>query len=141
MANQDQVLQSSSSSQSTTHRELSPIEDRRSPFFLYHGESPGAILVTKLLIEDNYPNWARAMCMTLDAKSKLGFVDGTITASMVITPLEKIAWSKNNSMISSWILNLVSPHITRSVIYRNIAMEVWNSLRNRFSQENGPRIS
>ena len=79
--------------------------------------------------------------MALDAKSKLGFVDGTVTASMAITPLEKIAWSKNNSMISSWILNLVFPHISGSVIYINTAMEVWNSLKNCFLQANGPRIS
>ena len=79
--------------------------------------------------------------MALDAKSKLCFVDGSVTVSMAVTPLEKIAWSKNNSMISSWILNSVSPHITASVIYRNTTMEVWNSLRNRFSQANGPRIS
>ena len=81
------------------------------------------------------------MQMALDVKSKLGFVDGSITASMAITPLEKIAWSKNNSMISSWILNSISPHIIASVIYKNSAMEVWNSLRNRFLQANGPRIS
>lgn len=140
MANQDQTSRTSSSP-SVAHREISPMEDPRSPFFLHHGESPGAILVTQPLTEHNYPNWARAMLMALDAKSKLGFVDGSITASMAITPLEKIAWSKNNSMISSWILNSVSPHISGSVIYRNIAMEVWNSLRNRFLQANGPRIS
>ena len=29
--------------------------------------------------------------MALDAKSKIGFVDGSITSSMAITPLEKIA--------------------------------------------------
>ena len=140
MANQDQTFQTSSSP-SVAHRELSPMEDSRSPFFLHHGESPGAILVTQPLTEDNYPNWARAMRMALDAKSKLGFVDGSITASMAITPLEKIAWSKNNSMISSWILNSVSPHIFGSVIYRNTVMEVWNSLKNHFLQANGPRIS
>ena len=116
MANQDQTSQTLSSP-STAHRELSPMEDLRSPFFLHHGESPGEILVTQPLTEDNYPNWARAMRMALDAKSKLGFVDGTVTASMAITPLEKIAWSKNNSMISSWILNSVFPHISGSVIY------------------------
>ena len=79
--------------------------------------------------------------MALDAKSKLCFVDGSVTISMVVTPLEKMAWSKNNSMISSWILNSISPHIIASVIYRNIVMEVWNSLKNYFSQANGPRIS
>ena len=98
-----------SNTTSSTTRELSPLEDPRSPFILHHGESPGAILVVQPLIEDNYPNWARAMRMALDAKSKLGFVDGSITASMAITPFEKKAWSKCNSMISSWILNSVSP--------------------------------
>ena len=90
-----------SNTTSSTTRELSPLEDPRSPFFLHHGESPGAILVVQPLTEDNYPNWARAMRMALDAKSKVGFVDGSITASMAITPLEKKAWSKCNSMISS----------------------------------------
>ena len=33
-------------SSSTSQRELSPMEDPRSPFFLHHGESPGAILVS-----------------------------------------------------------------------------------------------
>ena len=44
-------------------------------------------------------------------------------------------------MISSWILNSVSPHITASVIYRDIALAVWNACKNRFLQANGPRIS
>ena len=90
MANQDQTSRTSSS-QSIAHRELSPMEDPRSPFFLHHGDTPGAILVTQLLTEDNYPNWARAMRMALDAKSKLGIVDGSITTSMAITLLEQIA--------------------------------------------------
>ncbi|XP_075649707.1 uncharacterized protein LOC142620189 [Castanea sativa] len=121
-----------SSSSSSAQRELSSMEDPRSPFFLHHGESPGAILVSQSLTEDNYPTWARAMRMALDAKSNLGFVDGSIIASMAIMPLKKLAWSKNNSMISLWILNSVFPHITASVIYRDTALEVWNALRNRF---------
>ena len=128
-------------STSSSTRELSPLEDPRSPFFLHHGESPGVILVVQPLTEDNYPNWARAMRMALDAKSKLGFVDGSITASMAVTPLEKKAWLKCNSMISSWILNSVSPHITASVIYKDTTFEVWNALKNRFLKANGPRIS
>ncbi|XP_075633655.1 uncharacterized protein LOC142606144 [Castanea sativa] len=117
------------------------MEDPQSPFFLHHGETPSAILVSQPLTGDNYPTWARAMRMALDTKSKLEFVNESINASMAITPLEKQAWSKCNSMISSRILNSVSPHITASVIYRDIAFEVWNALKNRFSQANGPRIS
>ena len=44
-------------------------------------------------------------------------------------------------MISSWILNFVSPHITTSFIYRDTALAVWNACKNRFLQANGPRIS
>ncbi|XP_075648676.1 uncharacterized protein LOC142619463 [Castanea sativa] len=55
-------------STSSSQRELSPMEDPRSPFFLHHGESPGAILVAQPLTKDNYPTWARAMRMALDAK-------------------------------------------------------------------------
>ena len=137
----DPSSMASNTTTSSSTRELSPLEDPRSPFFLHHGESFGAILVVQPLTKDNYPNWARAMRMALDAKSKLGFVDGSIIASMAITPLKKKAWSKCNSMISSWILNLVSPHITASVIYKDTAFEVWNALKNRFLQANGPRIS
>ena len=111
-------------SHSSSQCELSPMEDPRSPFFLHHGESPGAILVAQPLAKDNYPTWARAIRMALDAKSKLGFVDGSITASMAVTPFEKQAWSKCNSTISSWILNSVSPYITTSVIYRDTALAV-----------------
>ena len=124
MASNPSQSSSSSPSSSSAQHELSPKEDPRSPFFLHHGESPSAILVSQSLTEDNYSTWARAMRMALDAKSKLGFIDGSITASMAITPLDKLAWSKNNSMISSWILNSVSPHIIASVIYRDMALEV-----------------
>ncbi|XP_075652640.1 uncharacterized protein LOC142623058 [Castanea sativa] len=132
---------SQQASSSISQRELTPKEDPRSPFFLHHGESLGAILVSQPLTEDNYPTWVRAMKMALDAKSKLGFVDGSITTSMAVTPLEKQAWSKCNSTISSWILNCVSPHITASVIYKDTTLEIWNALKNRFSQANGPQIS
>ena len=81
------------------------------------------------------------MKMAMDAKSKLGFIDGSITVAMVVTPLKKQAWSKCNSMISSWILNLDSSQISTSVIYRDTTFEVWNVLKNNFSQANGPRIS
>ena len=81
------------------------------------------------------------MRTALDAKSKLGFVDGSINASMVVTPLEKQAWSRRNSMISSWILNSVSPNITTSVTYKDTAFAVWNALKNWILQANRPRIS
>ena len=53
MASNTQATHTSSSSSS--QRELTPMEDPRSPFFLHHGETPSAILVTQPLTKDNYP--------------------------------------------------------------------------------------
>ncbi|XP_023872474.1 uncharacterized protein LOC111985074 [Quercus suber] len=111
----------------SSHRVLTLMKDPSNPFFLHHGETHRAILVSQPLTE------ARAMKMALDAKSKLGFIDGSITASMATTPIQKQAWSRNNNMISSWILNSISPHITTSVIYRDTTFEVRRTLKNSFS--------
>lgn len=83
------------STNSSSFRVLSPMEDPTTPFFLHHGETPGAILISQSLNSENYPSWARAMKMALDAKNKLGFVDGgSITASMAATTIQEQAWSK-----------------------------------------------
>ena len=57
------ALNTEINSSSSFQRELSPMEDPRSPFFLHHGETPGVILASQPLTEDNYPAWARAMRM------------------------------------------------------------------------------
>lgn len=38
------------------------------------------------------------------------------------------------------ILSCISPKIIISMTYRNSALDVWNNLRERFSQGNGPRV-
>ena len=49
------------------------------------------------------------MKMALNAKNKLGLVNGTIKISMATEATLKQAWSKFNNTTSSWILNYVSP--------------------------------
>jgi hypothetical protein len=43
-------------------------------------------------------------------------------------------------MILSWILNSITPELADSVIYSTTAEEVWEDLRDRFSQSNAPCI-
>jgi hypothetical protein len=52
--------------------------DPSNPFFLHHGDSPGAMIVSKQLNGENYNSWKRAMMMVLSAKNKLNFVNGTL---------------------------------------------------------------
>ncbi|XP_075649723.1 uncharacterized protein LOC142620208 [Castanea sativa] len=43
-------------------------------------------------------------------------------------------------MVGTWLTNSVSPKLQSSIIYEDTALEIWNDLRNRFAQTNGPRV-
>ena len=81
------------------------------------------------------------MAISLNAKSKLGFIDGTTTMSSAIAKPDKYAaWKKCNDMILSSILNSLTQDLADSVIFSTTAQEVWEDLQDRFSQRNSPRI-
>ncbi|RVW64439.1 hypothetical protein CK203_061718 [Vitis vinifera] len=95
--------------------------DAANPYFLHHSDHPGMVLVSKPLNGDNYSTWCRAMTISLNAKSKLGFIDGTTTMpSATDKPDEHASWKKCNDMILSWILNSLSQDLADS-IERDIA--------------------
>jgi hypothetical protein len=111
------------------------------PFFLYHYDHPGLVLVSKALNGDNYSTWCRFMTISLNAKNKLGFIDGTIQIpSATNQPDDHALWKRCNDMILSRILNSITPELADSVIYSTTTQEVWEDLRDRFSQSNAPRI-
>jgi hypothetical protein len=110
-----------------------------SPYYLHHGDSPGTLLVSKPLVGNNYHTWKRSMVMALSATNKLGFIDGSLEKPIVDAP-EYSAWDRCNNMVLSWILNSVSQEISASIIYIEYAQEMWNDIKERFSQSNGPRI-
>jgi hypothetical protein len=43
-------------------------------------------------------------------------------------------------MVLSWIINSLSKEISASVIYLDTTFEVWQDLKERFTQSNGPRV-
>ncbi|KAJ4717700.1 Retrovirus-related Pol polyprotein from transposon TNT 1-94 [Melia azedarach] len=117
----------------------SAIEDCSSPYFLHYSDNPGLVLVSQPLTGDNYTSWSRSMVIALSVKNKLGFVDGSITRPTGTDPLLN-SWIRNNNIVISWILNSVSKEISASVIFSQSAYEIWNDLKERFMQRNGPRI-
>ncbi|KAG2707303.1 hypothetical protein I3760_05G142600 [Carya illinoinensis] len=70
-----------------------PSSDAASPFFLHPSDNPGVVLVTQILLSDNYHTWSRSMTMALSAKNKLGFVDGQLTVSAYFIRL-KALWDE-----------------------------------------------
>ncbi|XP_048615771.1 uncharacterized protein LOC125588461 [Brassica napus] len=78
------------------------------------------------------------MRMSLDAKNKLSFVDGSLPRPDIADNLFKI-WSRCNSMVKAWLLNVVNKEIYDSILYYEDAVEMWNDLYLRFRVSNLPR--
>ena len=111
--------------------------------FLNHAESPSTVLVTQPLTEgEYYSTWAQAMRKALLTKNKLGFIDGTLTLSspLVSSPSVVQAWIRCDNMVGTGLTNSISPKLQASIIYEDTTLEIWNDLRNRFAQTNGPRV-
>ena len=90
--------------------------DSSNPFFLHHGDSPGAMIVSKPLNGENYNSWKRVMMMALSAKNKLSFVNGTLPKPSDLYDSQGLAWARCNNMVLSWMLNAVSTEIANSII-------------------------
>ena len=68
----------SDSTSSTSIPTIQPWENSSSPYFLSNSDNPGVSLVIQHLTEENYSTWSRAVLIGLDAKSKIGFIDGSL---------------------------------------------------------------
>lgn len=122
---------------STCH---SVADDPLSPYFLHHSDSPGLSLVSQSLTGDNYASLNRAMLIALSVKNKLGFIDGSISKPDGTDPNLLISWTRNNNIVIQWLLNSVTKEISGSIMFSDCAFYIWNDLRDRFQQSNGPRI-
>lgn len=43
-------------------------------------------------------------------------------------------------MVGTWLTNSMSPKLQYSIVYMDTALEIWNNLKQRFAQENAPRV-
>ncbi|GAU10619.1 hypothetical protein TSUD_418290 [Trifolium subterraneum] len=118
-----------------------PQLDHSSPFYVHPGDGPSSVAVTPLLTGSNYHSWSRSMKRALGAKMKLDFIDGTLPVPVDAFDPSFCAWNRCNQLVSSWILNSVSESIAQSVVFLENAIDIWNDLRERFSQGNLIRIS
>lgn len=117
----------------------SPVDDPASPYYLHPSEGPGLVLVSQPLTGDNYTAWSRAFLVAITIKNKICFLDGSIVAPIDPSPILQNAWIRNNNLVFSWIYNSISKDIQASLLYTTSAKAIWDELRTRFLQSNGPR--
>jgi hypothetical protein len=66
-------------------------------FFIHASNHPCMILVPKVLNGTNYAMWRRSMLISLSAKNKLGFINGTIPKLGESNPKYSL-WQRCNDM-------------------------------------------
>lgn len=114
------------------------MDPNQSPLFMHNSDHPGLQLISLRLDGSNYDDWSAAMKIALDAKNKIGFIDGSLTRPDTLDPTFRL-WSRCDSMVKSWLLNSVSPQIYRSILLLTDASDIWRDLHGRFHMTNLPR--
>nr|KYP37858.1 Retrovirus-related Pol polyprotein from transposon TNT 1-94 [Cajanus cajan] len=78
--------------------------------------------------------------MALTSKNKMGFLTGSVP---IPSPNDATypPWERCNMLLMSWLINSVSPSIAQSIIYLDLAVDVWNDLQERFSYSDLFRIA
>uniref|UniRef100_A0A1J3J8B5 Retrotransposon Copia-like N-terminal domain-containing protein n=1 Tax=Noccaea caerulescens TaxID=107243 RepID=A0A1J3J8B5_NOCCA len=100
-------------------------------------DNPGALISSVILKEDNYPEWSTELRNSLQAKQKLGLIDGSVPKPAADPELSQ--WLAANSMIIGWIRTSIDPKIRSTVSFVTDASTLWKNLGDRFSVGNGVR--
>ncbi|GJY96081.1 retrovirus-related pol polyprotein from transposon TNT 1-94 [Tanacetum coccineum] len=110
-----------------------------SPYDITTLDNPGLVITQVQLKGDNYGEWSRSFRTAIRARKKFGFIDGTIER-----PGEKDKdiedWWTINSLLVSWIRNTFEPSLRSTISHVEIAKDLWDDIKDRFSISNGPRI-
>jgi len=113
--------------------------DIASPFYLHPSENAGSTLLPTVFDGTGYRSWRRAVLRALSVKSKTGFINGKIMKPDSEDP-SFAHWERCDDMVTSWILNSLSPELRDGLQYVNNARELWEELENRYDQTNGCKL-
>ncbi|XP_072072012.1 uncharacterized protein [Arachis hypogaea] len=117
-----------------------PNQDLSSPYYILPSENPGIPITNVTLTGLNYSAWSKAMMNALYSKNKFKFVDGTILKPERMD-LNFKAWQRCNTYVVSWINLSLSPDIYQSVLWNNVAYDLWNDLKHRYYQGGRFRVA
>ena len=100
-----------------------------SPYY-HPSEGPGMMITAVTFDKKNYDLWERAVRTALRSKNKLGFIDGTLTRPKAKGGedfSETDAWDMTNSMLCSWLLNVIDPKLRASIVYADTVKVMWDN--------------
>ncbi|XP_074265515.1 uncharacterized protein LOC141587952 [Silene latifolia] len=114
-----------------------------SPPYLHPSDNPNLAVTQTVFNYNNYELWADAVKNGLDAKNKLGFIEGKVKKPRTVDGednIEEMAWRQCNAMLKAWLRNVIDEKLHLSIDFEVTAAEVWAELKDRYSARNAPRV-
>ncbi|XP_074277644.1 uncharacterized protein LOC141601275 [Silene latifolia] len=115
-----------------------PKIDPSSPYYLDSQDGPGAKISHIMLCRDNYHDWQHSMTMSLKARRKFGFIDGSIKKPTSEFDLD--IWEAVHCTLVQWLRNTIDPSILDNVSYVADASVLWAQLKEQFDVVDGTKI-
>lgn len=84
-------------------------------------------MATEKLNTRNYQTWSIQMEISLDAKNKFGFIDGTIT-NPDDTSKKASVWRHCNNLVIRWLLCNMEPELFKLFINHILVSFLWEAL-------------
>ncbi|KAF7838388.1 TORTIFOLIA1-like protein 3 [Senna tora] len=100
-------------------------------YHLHSSDHPGMPLVSTILDGKNYWAWSISIMTALEAKDKIGFVDGSITPPT--DPGEFKKWKMADSMVKTWMANSISKEISDMFVFCRSSKALWDVLADRYT--------
>lgn len=79
------------------------------------------------------------MLISLDAKNKTCFVDGSLPMPSAGSK-EENAWKRCNNMAIGWLIASLDRHIARSIMYFKTASDIWADLEGRYGNPSSSQM-
>nr|XP_009791233.1 PREDICTED: uncharacterized protein LOC104238545 [Nicotiana sylvestris] len=115
------------------------VHELTSPLSLIPSDIPGISLVSVSFSGTGFGGWKRNMIVSLSAKNKIGFIDGSCTKPDETSPQYR-QWDKCNNIVISWLTNSLSQDIAEIVQYSETTESIWKQLNNRYETVSGTKV-
>ena len=73
------------------------------------------------------------MVIVLNAKNKIGFIDGTLSLPPV-NSFDDHAWQRCNNMVIDWLISSLDRYVAKSIMYFKTALEIRLDLEGQFEK-------
>jgi len=107
------------------------------PLLLQPSDHLGLQLINLKLTDTKFQRWSKLVRIALRTKGKIDFLDGSCAKPTINSPHQ---WIRCDSIVLSWLLNLMIPEMVEAFLYVDFAKELWLELTESFGDSNGPLL-